>query len=267
VNSDHLRQVELVYGSAGRRISEAVEQSLHPRGPDLMLDLAAAYLHPDSLVLDIGCRHARYLIELVQAHGCRGVGLDPVDVERARAAVNEAGLGGRIEIKQGVMQQIKEPNDHFDLVWCRDMLELVDPLDRGLAEAARVLRLGGAMLVYTNFATELLAPAEAAMIHAPLGHIEANFDEDAMEAAFRRAGFLIARKDVIGTEWREHDEEHAGSVSRDLLRLARLRRKRRELVAEHGQKLYDLAQASLQWRTFQLLGKLRPTLYVLELPV
>ena len=261
---DHLRQIELVYGSASRGVFDPLDESLDPRGPDTMLELAGSYLGSESLVLDIGCRHAGHLIRLVQAHGCRGVGLDPVDVDRAGAAVEEAGLGERIQIKQGVIEQIEEPSDRFDLIWCRDMLELVEPLDRGLAEAARVLKPEGVMVVFTNFVTELLSPAEAAMIHAPLGNIAKNFDEEAMEDAFRHAGFVVARKDVIGTEWREHDEERAGSVSRDLLRLARLRRRREELVAVHGQELYDLAQASLQWRTYQLLGKLQPTLYVLE---
>jgi ubiquinone/menaquinone biosynthesis C-methylase UbiE len=264
--TDHLAQMRRIYSARHYPLYEALDQSLDPRGPDMLLDVAAAYLRPDCRILDIGCRDASYLIRLVQAHNCRGVGFDPVDwhVERARAAVDEAGLGERIQITKGVIEQIEQPDDHFDFIWCRDVLVLVERLERGLLEAARVLKRDGLMLVYTNFATELLEPREAAMIHGPLGSVPRNFDEDLMEAAFQRAGLVIDRKDVIGTEWREHEEERARLVSRDLLRLARLRRRREEIVEEFGQELYDAAQASLQWTTYQFLGKLQSTMYVLK---
>jgi ubiquinone/menaquinone biosynthesis C-methylase UbiE len=265
-HDDHLDRLARVYSPEYRGLKEMLDRSLDPRGPGMLLEAAGEHLTGDSLILDIGCRDARHLIELVQTHGCRGVGLDPLDwhVERALAAVGGAGLDDRIEITKGVIERIEQPGDHFDLVWCRDVLELVERLDEGLAEAARVLAPGGAMLVYTNFATELLEPREAAMIYEPLGNVPANFDEDFMEATFERAGLAIYRKDVIGTEWRERDEEEGRPASQNLLRLARLRRRRDEIVAEYGQERFDVAQASLQWLTYQLLGKLKPTMYVLR---
>lgn len=266
IRAEHLAQIRRIYSARHYPLYEALDRTLNPRGPDMLLDVAGAYLSPESRILDIGCRDASYLIRLVRAHNCRGVGFDPADwnVERARAAVDEAGLGERIQITTGVIEQIEQPNDHFDFIWCRDVLVLVEGLERGLFEAARVLKRDGLMLVYTNFATQLLEPKEAAMIHGPLGSVPRNFDEDLMEAAFQRAGFVIDRKDVIGTEWREHEEERAQLVSRDLLRLARLRRRRAEIVEEFGQELYDAAEASLQWMTYQFLGKLQPTMYLLK---
>jgi SAM-dependent methyltransferase len=266
IRAEHLAQIRRIYSPRHYPLYEALDQSLNPRGPEMLLDVAGAYLTPESRILDIGCRDASYLIRLVQTHNCRGVGFDPVDwhVERARAGVDEAGLGERIQITKGVIEQIEQPDDHFDFIWCRDVLVLVERLERGIFEAARVLRRDGVMLVYTNFATELLEPREAAMIHGQLGSVPRNFDEDLMEAAFRGAGLVIDRKDVIGTEWREHEEERAQLVSRDLLRLARLRRRREEIVKEFGHELYDRAQASLQWMAYQFLGKLRPTVYLLK---
>ena len=75
---------------------------------------------------------------------------------------------------------------------------------------------------------------------------------------------MIERKDVIGTEWREYEEERTQPVSEALLRLARLRRRRLEVIAKHGQEMYDLMQASLSWLPFQLLGKLKPIVYILK---
>jgi ubiquinone/menaquinone biosynthesis C-methylase UbiE len=265
-HDDHLDRLARVYSPHGRELKEVLDRSLDPRGPEMLLEAAGEHLTPDSLILDIGCRDARHLIELVQTHGCRGVGLDPLDwhIERARAAVDEAGLGNRIEIVEGVIERIDQPDERFDFVWCRDVLELVEDLDKDLAEAARVLKPDGAMLVYMNVATELFEPREAAMIHEPLGNVARNLDEEFVEAAFERAGLVIERKDVIGTEWRERDEEEGRPSSQNLLRLARLRRRREEIVAEYGQERFDIAQASLQWLTYQLLGKLKPTMYVLR---
>jgi SAM-dependent methyltransferase len=265
-NPNHAERIAYVYGPQDDRLRDSLDQSLDPRGPEMLFEAAESHLRPRSRILDIGCRDAGYLIRLVQAHDCRGVGLDPVDrnVDRARAAVAEAGLDGRIQIARGMIERIEQPDDHFDFIWCRDVLELVEGLERGLAEAARVLHPGGRMLVYTNVATELLEPREAAMICGPLGSLPRNLDEALLEAAFRQGGLTVVRKDVIGTEWREYEEERAQPVSRELLRLARLRRRRAELVEEHGREAYDLAQASLHWKAYQLLGKLQPTMYVLE---
>jgi ubiquinone/menaquinone biosynthesis C-methylase UbiE len=266
VTPEHLDQMARVYSSRHYALYEALDQTLNPRGPEMLFEVAGAHLHSQSSILDIGCRDASYLIRLVQAHDCRGVGFDPVDwnVERARTAVAEAGLGERIKITNGVIEQIEQPDNHFDFIWCRDVLVHVEGLERGLFEAARVLKRDGVMLIYTNFATELLEAREAAMIHVPLGLVPRNFDQDVMEAAFQRAGLVIERKDVIATEWREYEEERDQPVSRALLRLARLRRSREEIIDEYGQELYDRAQASLQWTTYQFLDKLRPTMYILK---
>jgi SAM-dependent methyltransferase len=266
VASDHLRRIERVYSPSHYVLYEELARSLDPRGPDLLLDVAAAYVEPESRILDIGCRDAKYLIRLVGVHGCRGIGLDPLDwhVERARTAVAEADLARSIEIVKGVMEQIPEPDESFDFIWSRDVLVLVEGLQAGLDEAARVLKPGGRMLVYTNFATELLEPEEARRLNAPLGNVAENFDEAVVDAAFAKAGLQIVTKDVIATEWREYEEERDRPVSQDLLYLARLRRMRTEFVAQHGLDRFELTEASLQWRPYQLLGKLKPVLYVLE---
>jgi len=266
--STHLEHLARVYSPRHYALYEALDRSLDPRGPDMLAATAGTYLRPGDAILDIGCRDAAHLIKLVQASQAHGVGLDPLDwhVERALAAVRAAQLEERIQIVKGVIEQIEQPDERFDLVWCRDVLELVEGVERGLAEAARVLKAHGRMLVYTVFATDLLEPKEAAMINGPLGNVAKNFDEAAMERAFRGAGLIVERKDVIGTEWREYEEERTRPASRDLLRLARLRRRRHQIVEQYGQELFDLAQASLSWLPYLLLGKLQPTMYILKRP-
>jgi ubiquinone/menaquinone biosynthesis C-methylase UbiE len=91
------------------------------------------------------------LIRLVRASGARGVGLDPLEqlLEQARLAVADARLTDRVEIVQGVMQSLPFPDGDVDLVWCRDVVDVLDPLEPAIAEAARVLRPRGHLLVYT----------------------------------------------------------------------------------------------------------------------
>jgi ubiquinone/menaquinone biosynthesis C-methylase UbiE len=108
-----------------------------------MLALDIERLTSASAVLDVGCRDASHLIELVRATGARSVGLDPVSrfVEQARKAIGDAGLSQRVEIIQGVMRHIPFPDGSFDLAWCRDVITVVeDDLGPGMAEIARVLR-------------------------------------------------------------------------------------------------------------------------------
>jgi ubiquinone/menaquinone biosynthesis C-methylase UbiE len=197
-----------------------------------------------------------------------GVGVDPVElhIERARTAVDEAGLADRIDLLHGVMHDLPYDDSHFGFVWCRDVLEQVDDLDGALAELVRVTQRGRHLLVYTTFATDLLDGRDAEMMRRHIANVDANLDAAYVEADFRRAGLVIERKDIVGTEWREHAEEHFQPVSRALLRLSRLRRQQAEIIAGHGQDIYDHIEANLHWEVFQFLGKLQPVLYVLQRP-
>ena len=266
---DHLGAVARVYGPETWEVYHLLDQSLDPRGPESMQALVAAHLTGESRILDVGCRDAAHLIELVRSSGASGVGLDPVSrlVERAREAVRTAELDDRIEVLEGVMQRIPLPDDSFDLVWCRDVIEVVEDLDLGIAEMARVLRPGGHLIVFTVLATERLEPNEAQMLLGQnLAIVAANLVEANVETAFRAARLTIVARDEIGTEWREYAEERSQVVSRSLLRLARLRRQRDKLIEKAGPDIYAHIESNLHWEVFQFLGKLLPTVYLLKKP-
>src|SRR5438105_137039 len=266
-NSKQIARMKFVYGDDDAQLDALLNESLAPRPPDFLLDLAAPLLTADSRLLDVGCRDARHLIPLVMRSGCTGVGIDPVErnIDRARVAVTAAGLDQRIEIRRGVMEQTDEPDSSIDVVWCRDVLEVIPDLQAGLSEVARVLKPGGAAVIYTVFATQRLEPREAAAFQ-PLGNVPQNLERARVEAAFEQAGFRVERREEIGTEFREYDEERGQPVSESLLRLARLRRRREEVIRRFGQDKYDLWEASLHWLAYLLLGKLEPVAYVLRLP-
>jgi SAM-dependent methyltransferase len=263
-----IARMQFMYGDEDEELRALLDESLAPRAPDFLLDLAVPLLTVESRLLDVGCRDARHLIPLVARSGCTAVGIDPIDrnLERARAAVAVADLDQRIEIRRGVMEQIEEADSSVDVVWCRDVLEVIPELRAGLSEVTRVLKPGGSAVIYTVFATPRLEPREAAAVNRPLGNVPQNLERAWVEEAFKQAGFRVERLEEIGTEFREYDEERTQPVSRSLLRLARLRRQREEVIRRFGTDKYEVWEASLQWLAYLLMGKIEAVAYVLRLP-
>lgn len=265
--------VEELYGDYWGRIDPEFElalgTSLRPRGADMLYDTFAGFgVGPEDTILDVGCRDAAYAVELARRFGCRVVAVDPVPlhVEQARQRVAEAGLGNRIVVHQAGIEAMPVASESIAAIWCRDVLNHVD-LASGLAECHRVLAPGGGMLVYQTFATDTLEPREAARLYAALAIVPENMAPATFEATARQAGFTIEQRDVIDSEWREHSlEEGERDLVEDLLRVARLRRREAVLVERFGRPRYEAAYGGALWGIYQLLGKLRPTVYVLRKP-
>jgi SAM-dependent methyltransferase len=264
----NLERLSRVYGPATWDVYERLDVSLNPAGPDSLFDRAAAYVAAGHVVLDAGCRDGAHLMEMVRRFDVAGVGVEPVALhgQRAEEAVRAAGLADRITLHHGVMHELPYPDSYFDFVWCRDVLEQVDDLGGALVEVVRVMKPAARLLVYTTVATDLLTADDADLMRRHLGNVDGNLDRAALEAAFARSGYAVESVHVIGTEWREYAEERTQPVSRALLRLARLRRQRNDIVREHGLDIYEHIEANLHWELFQFIGKLEPLVYVLRAP-
>ena len=137
---------------------------------------------------------------------------------------------------------------------------------RGLAECARVLRPGGALLAYVTLATERLEPLEADELVRGLALRRSSLRRRASSRRPRRPqGSSLRSVERLGSEWRERMlEDGEWDVRQDLLKLARLRRRDAELVEQYGEAAVDAAAGGLAWGVYQLLGKLCPTVYVWE---
>ena len=267
----NLFSLEDVYnptGPSGEAFDALVDRSLNPRGPDMLYDcMAALGLNASHRVLDIGCRDAKYACQLADRFGCAVVGVDPLPhhIERAHKEIARTGQTQRVVALEGQIEAIPADDASFDFVWCRDMLNHVPDLQAGLAECARVLRPGGGMLVYQTFATDLLEPKEAERLYPPLVVVPQNMAADYFERTSTSVGFSIVERDVVGSEWREQGEEDGERrTSRQLLRIARLRRDRARLIAELGEKNYAAELADCTWGVYQMLGKLCPIVYTLK---
>ena len=264
--------VEELYGelwAEDEALSAELDRSLDPRPAESLYDAFAALdVRESDVVLDVGCRHGTHSVELARRFGCEVVASDliPRHLEQAREQIAKEGLKGRIRVVEAPIESLPLDDGAVDHIWCRDMLNHVR-LREALVECARVLRPGGRMLVYQTFATELLEPQEAERLFSAVAIVPENMSRAYFEELEHEAGFAIASMDEVGSEWREHWLETGDHKTVDgLLRAARLRRREEEFVARYGRACYEAALWGSIWGVYQLLGKLCPTVYVLDKP-
>ncbi len=246
-----------------------VDSSLQPRSPDVLYDKLGRLVSgmTEARVLDAGCRDATHMCEIAGRFDALVWGIDLVgsNVELAEEKIADAGLSGRVSVARGDIQSLEFADDAFDVVWCRDMLTLVPDLRRAFSECARVLRTGGHMLIFTNFATDLMEPWEAERLCGPLGACVDNLSRGYFEAALGDSGFRVVEREIIAGEWREWREESGDrQTSRQMLRIARMLRNRDSLIARVGRKDYEIELADCYWGVYQMIGKMSGAIYTLQ---
>ena len=244
-----------------------LDESLGPRSFEYMYTIAAelGFGAPGVRVLDAGCGRATHSLGLARRFGCEVVGLDLV-FEPMKAGAQEAQLPHEVRFVQASMSQLPLRDATVDFVWSRDMLVHVTDLDAAMRECSRALRPGGKMLVYCTVQTDRMEPREARRVYAPLAIVPDNTSRERLESAFAQAGFAIIRREDIGSELVEFYEERDGRASRELMRIARMRRRREALIEKWGAEVFDAVEAVYHWMVYSLIGKLSSGYYVLEKP-
>jgi sarcosine/dimethylglycine N-methyltransferase len=270
-----VRTAEELYGygpafAEYEAFAAALDHSLAPRGSGLLFDLVAGLgLRPGSLAVDVGAREAGHCIELSRRFGFTVHGVEPVrrhleGAARALAAADPE-VAARVRMDEGVAERLAEPAGSVDLIWCRDVLGHVQDLTAVFAEFARVLRPGGAAVIYQMTATDWLTPAEAARLWPPIGAYASSVDPRRFEAAIAAGGLTVVQCIQLGGEWRERDEEDGGGrTCRELLYVSRLLRNRPAYRERFGADAYEAMLANCLWGVYQMIGKLNPRVYVLR---
>jgi ubiquinone/menaquinone biosynthesis C-methylase UbiE len=237
-----------------------------PRSPAMLMEsFLALGAGRGDVVVDLGCGHGEFAVEIAERAGCRVVALD-LSASRARETRDAArgASAGCIVVARAAAEGLPLRDAAARFIWCRDLLCLVD-LPRTLADCARALTPGGLMLVYQTFATELLEPLEAARIYDAFAIVPENMNPEYFQATAKDAGFSVLEREVIGGEWREWWEaEGSGRTSRSLLRAARLVRAGDDVRRSLGADGYEFAMADQLWGVYQMIGKLRPMVYSLR---
>ena len=246
------------------------DRSLAPRNAAMLYAAAGEWgLRANDRLLDIGCRDARYALHLVRQYGCVALGIDPVadNLAAARTLIAQEKVEQSLAVEEGVIAALPVADASIDFIWCRDMLNHVPDLAAGFAECRRVLKPGKRMLVYQTFATPRLYAEEAAFLYDALAIVAETMDPGWWETAAAAADLRIIHRDVIASEWREAWEEDGSRITaQQLLRIARLQRDPALYVEQAGATTYQIELANDLWGVYQMLGKLCPTLYVLERP-
>lgn len=252
------------YGSA----VEALERSLNPRrGLSIFDTVEALGVGEGDRVLDIGGRDGFHGLTMAERFGCHVTSVDPApaNIADGERRVAEHEFGHLVDVVLGRIEAIPAAENQFDLVFSRDMMGHVADRAGGLAECARVLKPGGAMVLHAVVGTELLEPKEAVWVAGATATVLRNLDSDLLDADIVGAGFEIESLDLIGSEWYEASQEAEISPNY-AMQISRLRRAEDELVAELGEMAYRSMYGNALWGVYILIGKLETRLYVLRLP-
>jgi 2-polyprenyl-6-hydroxyphenyl methylase / 3-demethylubiquinone-9 3-methyltransferase len=99
-------------------------------------------------VLDVGCGGG-ILAEEFALLGCQVIGINPsaASLATARAYAQQVGLD--IDYRVGAGEDLPFADESFEIVYCSDVLEHVNDLEKVMAEIAHVLRRGGVFLYDT----------------------------------------------------------------------------------------------------------------------
>jgi ubiquinone/menaquinone biosynthesis C-methylase UbiE len=274
-----LREAEILneFYDEYERIEEAfqlaLDESLHPRSPDLLNEIADGLrLRPGATIVDVGSGKGQHAIRLAQRFPDVTVtGIEPVPAhnEMSTAALDEAArsdasLRNRVRFERGTAESMPLDDDSVDLILSREMLYHVD-LPASLAEWRRVLRSGGRVLIYYHIATEAMAPQEATWFfnEGLSGVVTRNMDEQNVESSFTDGGFRMVTRLDLGSEMGERAEEDRGEPGRRLLHAARLLRDPERYKARFGEAAYNIMLGDCFWHIYRMIGKLSTRIYVL----
>jgi len=148
---DRTGAIRQVFGSAAGRYAAS---KVHAAGPDLDAALAAAGLRGGEQVLDLGCGTGHTAL----AFAARGARVEALDLttemlaEGRRLAV-ERGLSN-VRFRQGDVTHLPFSDGRFDVVTSRLSAHHYARPAAAVAEAARVLRPGGQLLLVDSVAPE-----------------------------------------------------------------------------------------------------------------
>jgi len=195
------------------------------------------------------------------------IAVDPVGrhLEIGRESADKAGVSNRVTFAKGTAEELPLDNSSIGAIFAKESLMYAD-LAAAFAEFRRVLRPGGFGFVYQVFTGPHMTDTEAPefwQINAGARSVR----PEGLERAIQSAGFDIARRVDLGSEWGEFGQEQSGTPGRRLTHAARLRREPERYVAEFGQIAYEIMLQDCLWHVYRMLGLLHGAVVTFQAPI
>jgi ArsR family transcriptional regulator len=189
---DLAKNAEDVHGDQGR-LTELLrrrddvhtlnEKLLEPGQSWRLWAAALSSLLPPLEVADFGCGTGLLTVELSRwAKKVTAIDRSAAALEQARARAQREGARN-VTFLEADLHALPVPDAQYDLVVISQSLHHVAEHEQVLAEAARILRPGGKLVVLE------LSPHDEQWVRSRLGHLHLGFSPDAVQAAIEAAGF------------------------------------------------------------------------------
>jgi len=174
--------------------------------------LRALELRPGERVLDIGSGPGFLASEMAVAVGPSGR-IQGIDVSENMIAISRARCAGQpwVEFQPGDATSLRFPDRAFDAVVSTQVYEFVSDVARALAEAYRVTRPGGRVLILdTDWDSIVWNATNQRVMDRVLAAWEEHLVDPhlprTLSQHLKKAGFLLRRRGVIPLFNPEHDE-------------------------------------------------------------
>jgi len=209
-------------GEAPTSSSFAAEHGLYGQEelslvPEIALNLSKgcgnptgfADLQPGEVVVDLGCGAGIDVILAAHKIGPGGkvVGVDiaPQMIERAKQAVDEAGLTDTVDLRIDDIERLELPDGFADVVMSNCVINLCPDKEAVYREAFRILKPGGRLAISDIVYTERVDPQVHERFQSTwAGCVGGAIDEDSYFEIVRKAGFrkveVVARHQLSPKE-------------------------------------------------------------------
>ncbi|MCH8884630.1 MAG: metalloregulator ArsR/SmtB family transcription factor [SAR324 cluster bacterium] len=158
------------------------EKLLEPGQSWFAWSRALHFLLPSLKAIDLGCGDGAITVEIGRfARSVVGIDANPRAIQAARRRAEREHLDNVI-FKEDRIESLAEPDGEYDLAVFSQSLHHVADVEGGLAQAVRVLRPGGRLILVD------LAPHRERWVIEKLGHVHLGFAPERLEALLKGAG-------------------------------------------------------------------------------
>lgn len=151
-------------------------------------------LTPDSMALEVACGVGGAARHLARRYGCRvlATNISGRQLALGRELTEAAGLAHLVNFAEADFHSLDQPNGSLDLWWCQEALLHSPDKNKVLAEAHRVLKPGGQLVLSDITVPAGIAEADRARIYERV-QSPGMWDRADYDAALKALGFEVLR--------------------------------------------------------------------------